>query len=113
MMVRCYCTDCKYNENGYCGMNNATVSNDQMTVVCLYALTMRRMMITELTKEEAYVVAGFIDSFIFDAIRNDLEWDSFQNLRILVHAYDKCKANSGYDGMTDSGMEEDADGEVD
>lgn len=66
-------------------------------------------MTTELTKDEAYVVAGFIDSFIFDAIRSDLDWDSFQNLRILVHAYEKCKAKSGYDGMTDSKEDDDAE----
>lgn len=70
-------------------------------------------MTTELTKDEAYAVAEFIDDNIFDCIRNDLDWDSFQNLRNLVHAYEKCKAKSGYEGMTDSGMEEDKDAQVD
>lgn len=59
-------------------------------------------MTTELTNDEAYVVAGFIDSYVFDAIRSDLEWDSFQNLRNLVHAYEKCCKLSGYVGLTDS-----------
>ena len=67
-------------------------------------------MTTELTKDEAYAVAGFIDTYIFDAIRNDTDWDSFQNLRNLIHAYEKCCKLSGYVGMTDS--KEDADGEV-
>lgn len=67
------------------------------------------MMKTELTKDEAYAVAEFIDSFIFDAIRSDLDWDSFQYLRNLVHAYEKCKVKSGYEGMTDGGMEGDDD----
>lgn len=60
-----------------------------------------------LTKDEAYAVAEFIDGNIFDAIRADTDWDSFQNLRNLVHAYEKCRKLSGYVGMTDS--KEDAD----
>ena len=57
---------------------------------------------TELTKNEAYAVAEFIDMNIFTAIRSDEEWDSFQNLRNLIHAYEKCCAVSGYVGVTDS-----------
>lgn len=56
----------------------------------------------ELTKGEAYAVAEFIDMNIFTAIRSDEEWDSFQNLRNLCHAYEKCCAFSGYVGVTDS-----------
>ena len=56
---------------------------------------------TELTKNEAYAVAEFIDMNIFTAIRSDEEWDSFQNLRNLCHAYEKCCAFSGYVGVTD------------
>lgn len=56
----------------------------------------------ELTKDEAYAVAEFIDMNIFDAIRNDTDWDSFQNLRDLIHGYEKCCAVSGYKGLTDS-----------
>lgn len=63
---------------------------------------------TELTNEEAFAVAEFIDINIFSAIRNDEEWDSFQSLRNLIHAYEKCCAVSGYVGLTDS-----AEGEQD
>ena len=55
-----------------------------------------------LTKNEAYVVAEFIDMNIFTAIRNDFDWDSFQALRNLIHAYEKCCEISGYVGLTDS-----------
>lgn len=64
----------------------------------------------ELTKNEAYAVAEFIDGNIFDAIRNDIEWDSFQNLRNLVHAYEKCCKVSGYVGLADVRGEEDDGG---
>ena len=57
---------------------------------------------TELTKGEAYAVAEFIDMNIFSAIRNDEDWDNFQSLRNLIHAYEKCCAVSGYVGVTDS-----------
>ncbi len=60
--------------------------------------TMKKM----LTQNEAYAVAEFIDTYIFDSIRNDLDWDSFQALRNLVHAYEKCCEISGYAGLTDS-----------
>lgn len=56
---------------------------------------------TELTKAEAYAVAEFIDKNIFDAIRADTDWDSFQNLCNLCHAYEKCCAMSGLVGLTD------------
>lgn len=61
----------------------------------------------ELTKKEAYAVAEFIDGNIFDAIRNDVEWDNFQNLRNLIHAYEKCCKASGYVGLTDTMGEDD------
>lgn len=63
-----------------------------------------------LTKDEAYAVAEFIDDNIFDVIRNDIDWDSFQALRNLIHAYEKCCEISGYVGMTDSveGEEDDS-----
>lgn len=63
-----------------------------------------------LTKDEAYAVAEFIDMNIFTAIRTDEEWDSFQNLRNLIHAYEKCKTQSGYIGMTDKSEERDGNG---
>lgn len=55
----------------------------------------------ELTKDEAFAVAEFIDMNIFSAIRNDTDWDSFQNLRDLIHGYEKCCSISGYVGVTD------------
>ena len=64
-----------------------------------------------LTKDEAYAVAEFIDANIFNAIRNDLDWDSFYALRNLIHAYEKCCEISGYVGVTDlvKGEEDDSD----
>ena len=59
----------------------------------------------ELTKNEAYSIAEFIDCNIFMAIRNDLDWDSFQTLRNIVHAYEKCCAFSGFIGLTDTHIE--------
>ncbi len=59
----------------------------------------------ELTKDEAYAIAEFIDCNIFDAIRNDLDWDSFRNLRNLIHGYEKCREISGYMGLSDSAQE--------
>lgn len=58
-----------------------------------------------LTRDEAYAIAEFIDANIFDAIRNDTDWDSFQNLRNLIHGYEKCCKLSGFVGLTDSYME--------
>ena len=60
----------------------------------------------ELTKDEAYAIAEFIDSNIFDAIRNDVDWDSFKNLRDLCKGYEKLCDYSGYVGMTDCSPEE-------
>ena len=59
-----------------------------------------------MTEDEAYAVAEFIDSNIFDAIRTDDDWDSLYNLRNLIHGYEKCCIRSGYVGMTDSKVEE-------
>ena len=58
-----------------------------------------------LTKDEAYAVAEFIDTNIFTAIRDDVDWDSFYNLRNLIHGYEKLCEISGYVGMTDKGEE--------
>lgn len=64
-----------------------------------------------LSKDEAYAVAEFIDTNIFEAIRNDLDWDSFRALRNLVRAYEKCCEISGYVGVTDS-VKGEEDGEL-
>ena len=68
-----------------------------------------------LTKGEAYAIAEFIDCNIFDAIRSDTDWDSFQNLRNLIHGYEKCKEMSGFVGLTDSAEEREgkSDGNTD
>lgn len=60
----------------------------------------------DLTPNEAYSVAEFIDFNLFSAIRQDVDWDSFQALRNIVHAYEKCCAKSGYVGATDFKMPE-------
>ena len=61
---------------------------------------------TGLSKDEAFAVAEFIDLNIFDAIRNDTDWDSFYNLQNIVTAYKKLCEMSGYVGLTDKGVEE-------
>lgn len=58
-------------------------------------------MISTLTKDEAYAIAEFIDCHIFEAIRNDIDWDSFYNLRNLIHGYEKCCEISGFVGLSD------------
>ena len=55
----------------------------------------------KLTKNEAYAIAEFIDTYLFDAIRLDTDWDSIYNLRSLIHGYEKCCEISGYVGVTD------------
>ncbi len=55
----------------------------------------------ELTKDEAFAIAEFIDMNIFTAIRNDDDWDSVQNLRNLIHGYEKLCQLSGYVGLTE------------
>lgn len=60
----------------------------------------------ELTKDEAYAVAEFIDMNLFSAIRNDTDWDSLYCLRNVIHSYEKCCAFSGYVGVTDHECEQ-------
>lgn len=59
----------------------------------------------ELTRDEAYAIAEFIDFNIFNAIRNDPDWDSMYALRNLIHAYEKCCWLSGYLGASDERRE--------
>ena len=54
-----------------------------------------------LTKDEAYIVAEFIDGNLFDAIRNDTDWDSLYALRNLIRAYEQMCVISGYIGQTE------------
>jgi hypothetical protein len=55
-----------------------------------------------LTKDEAYIVAEFIDGNLYNYIRSDEEIDSMQWLRNVLHAYEKMCAASGYVGLTES-----------
>ena len=61
---------------------------------------------TELTKVEAYFVANFIDTWLFQAIRDDADIDNMPWLLNLVHAYEKMCKDSGYVGLTDKFVEE-------
>lgn len=60
---------------------------------------------TDLTKDEAFAVAHFIDMNLFDAIRNNTDIDSLEWLRNVVHAYEKCCKDSGYIALTDKYVE--------
>ena len=35
MTVRCYCEDCKHNEEGYCNLEIIYISNEEMTAAGL------------------------------------------------------------------------------
>jgi hypothetical protein len=58
----------------------------------------------DLTKDEAYALADFIDTGLYDRIRNDVDIDSMKWLRNIVHAYEKLCLYSGYVGLTDDGV---------
>lgn len=58
-----------------------------------------------LTKNEAYAIAEFIDLNLFPNIRNDEDTDSMEWLRNMVHGYEKLCELSGYEGLTE-GREE-------
>ena len=62
----------------------------------------------DLTKDEAYAIAEFIDFNIFNAIRDNTDWDSLYNLRNLIHGYEKCCKLGNYVGVTDKMEEQDA-----
>lgn len=55
----------------------------------------------ELTRQEAYAVADFIDANLYDAIRRDTDIDSMEWLRNVIHAYEKLCKGSGYIGLTE------------
>ena len=63
----------------------------------------------ELTEGEAYSLAEFIDTNIFDTIRNDRDIDSIQWLKNIVHAYEKMCEVSGYVGLTEDAPKEEED----
>lgn len=60
----------------------------------------------DLTKDEAYAIANHIDSTLFDSIRNDVEIDSMEWLRNVIHGYEKLCEFSGYVGLTEPFKEE-------
>ena len=46
----------------------------------------------ELTKEEAYAIANFIDTYLFTSIRQDEEIDNLLWLKNVLNGYEKlCK----------------------
>lgn len=63
----------------------------------------------DLTKNEAYSLAEFIDLNLITSIRNDPDMDSIQWLRNIVHGYEKLCRHGGYVGMTED-READGDG---
>ena len=55
----------------------------------------------DLTRDEAFSIAEFIDFNIIDNIRNDTDIDSIQWLRNMIHGYEKLCEYSGYCGVTE------------
>ena len=56
----------------------------------------------ELTKDEAFVIAQFIDCNLYDNIRTDTDIDSIKWLRSLIHGYEKLCQYSDYVGVTEA-----------
>ena len=56
-----------------------------------------------ITQDEAYSLAEFIDCNLISEIRNNVEIDSMQWLRNMIHAYEKLCKYSGFVGLTESG----------
>lgn len=59
----------------------------------------------DLTKDEAYAIANHIDSTLIEEIRSDVDIDSMQWLRNIIHGYEKLCRMSGYVGLTESEVE--------
>lgn len=55
----------------------------------------------DLTKDEAYSLAEFIDMQLLTYIRADTDIDSLQWLRNVIHSYEKLCDYSGYNGVTE------------
>ena len=60
----------------------------------------------ELTKDEAFAVAEFIDMNLIQSVRDDTDIDSIQWLRNIIHAYEKLCLKSGYVGLTEHSEED-------
>ena len=54
----------------------------------------------DLTKDEAFAVAEFIDLHLIQAIREDEDIDSMLWLRNMMNAYEKLALYGGYEGMS-------------
>jgi len=54
-----------------------------------------------LSKNEAYSIAEFIDLNLITNIRNDTNIDSMKWLKNMVHGYEKLCELSGYKGLTE------------
>lgn len=59
----------------------------------------------ELTKGEAHAIAELVDKYLISDIRDDVDTDSIQWLRNMVHGYEKLCKISGYVGLTESEVE--------
>jgi len=55
----------------------------------------------DLTKNEAFSVAEFIDMNLIDTLHNNVDIDSMSWLKNMIHAYEKLCAYSGYLGFTE------------
>jgi len=54
-----------------------------------------------LTKDEAYAAAEMIDMDLLDYLRRDVDIDSMRWLIGIIHAYEKLRDYSGYQGVTE------------
>ena len=54
----------------------------------------------DLTKDEAYAVAEFIDTSLLTYIREDEDVDSMLWLRNIVYAFEKLRKYGGYEPLT-------------
>ena len=57
----------------------------------------------ELTKEEAYAIANFIDTYLFDSIRQDEDTDNLWWLKNVLTGYEKLCIFSEYDKVPNDG----------
>lgn len=54
-----------------------------------------------ITKDEAYSLADFIDTNLINDIRDDPDCDCLKWLRNVIHGYEKLCQYSGYVGLTE------------
>ena len=58
----------------------------------------------DLTKKEAHAVAEFIDMNFIQSIRNDLDIDSMEWVKSMIHAYEKLCEHGEYRGYSEPGV---------